>query len=99
VTISVLEVGRAASGRRFLDAATVEGTAYELPPGERWEAAPSDRHQVIYVTAGWLSALFQGDEHELVPGRGVYCEPGEGCSLQNVGDGSAALYCFAVLPS
>jgi quercetin dioxygenase-like cupin family protein len=110
--ITVLHVGGIgaeaegqASVRRFLNEATVgaqlvEGIAYELPPGARY--APREgasRHQVFYVTSGSVEALFQGKRHELVPGRGVYCEPGETCELENAGDEPATFYRFLVTPS
>jgi glyoxylate utilization-related uncharacterized protein len=109
VTITVLDVAGfeatrdgAASVRRFLTGETVgarlvEGAAYELPSGERLAVEPSDRHQVVYVTAGEVSADFQGELHRLRPGGGVYCEPGEGCELEAAGD--AAFYRFTVARS
>jgi glyoxylate utilization-related uncharacterized protein len=109
VTITVLDVASvqaardgAASVRRFLTNATVgarlvEGGAYELSAGERLTVEPSDRHQVVYVTAGEVSADFQGELHRLRPGGGVYCEPDEGCELEATGD--AAFYRFTVARS
>jgi glyoxylate utilization-related uncharacterized protein len=108
VTITVLEVASVPASpdgvRPFLNAETVgaqlvEGEAHELPPGRSREAAASDRHQVVFVTAGRLSAVFQEEVHELLPGRGVYCEPGEGCALENVGNEPAEFYRFAVARS
>jgi glyoxylate utilization-related uncharacterized protein len=112
VTITVLEVAEVpavsdggASLRRFLNEDTVgahlvEGIAYELPAGEELEVEPdATRHQLVYVTGGNLSAQFQGEQHDLSVGRGVYCEPGEGCKLENTADAPASFYRFLVAGS
>jgi quercetin dioxygenase-like cupin family protein len=112
VTVAVLDVGSiapaaegAASVRPFLNGVTVgarvvEGLAYELPPGARLRAdAPPDRHQALYVTSGRVRALHAGERHDLRPGCGVYCEPGEACELENSGGEAAAFYRFLVARS
>lgn len=94
-----------AAVRRFLTAETVgarvvEGMAYELPPRAGVTLADeSGRHQLVYVTAGLLEGLYAGERHELAPGRGVYCEPGETCVLRNAGDAPARFYRFLVTPT
>ena len=112
MTITVLDVESidseqegAASVQRFLNADTVgarlvEGLAYTLPPGgQLGPKRETDRHQLFYVTSGRVTALFQGERHELTPGRGVYCEPGETCELENAADTPATFYRFLVEPS
>jgi quercetin dioxygenase-like cupin family protein len=111
VTITVLSVERidaerdgAASVRRFLNAHTVgarlvEGSAYELPPGARLEQGTSDRHEVLYVTSGRITAVYRDERHALTKGQGVYCEPGESCVLENDADTPASFYRFLVKPS
>jgi quercetin dioxygenase-like cupin family protein len=112
VTITVLDVAsiapEAASGvelRRFLTAATVgarsvEGSAVRLEPGAvLGPLTEPDRHQLVYVTDGEPVALFAGERHELRPGRGIYCEPGEPCALENPGPTPAAFYRFVVARS
>lgn len=110
MSITVLDVATiaartkgAASVRAFLNTNTVgaqlvEGEAIELPAGERFAVEPGTRHQVVYVTAGQPSATFQGEVHDLRPGRGVYCEPGEGCELSAT-NGRASFYLFTVARS
>ena len=91
-----------ANVRRFLNAATVgarvvEGTAYRLTAGA--SLAPlleAERHQLFYVTAGEPIALYGGERHELAPGRGVYCEPGEPCGFENPSSGPASFYRFVI---
>jgi quercetin dioxygenase-like cupin family protein len=108
--ITVLDIpAMAATGEgnaevtRFLNAQTagarrVEGMAYRLRPGGSLrplrEAAA---YQLFYVTAGQPMALYGGQRHELAPGRGVYCEPGEPCAFENpAGAAPAAFYRFIV---
>jgi glyoxylate utilization-related uncharacterized protein len=87
---------------RFLNAQTVgaqgvEGMAYRLAPGAM--AGPfreAGAHQLFYVTAGSPEAEYGGSRHPLGPGRGVYCEPGEGCAFTNAGGEPAAFYRFIV---
>jgi quercetin dioxygenase-like cupin family protein len=112
VTITVLDVNSitpeaegAASVRRFLNAETVgarlvEGMAYQLPQGERYEPEQAGaRHQVFYVTSGRIRASYQGAQYDLKAGGGVYCEPGESCQLEATGDSPASFYRLLVQPS
>jgi glyoxylate utilization-related uncharacterized protein len=94
-----------ASVRRFLTEKTVgarlvEGLAYELPAGRRFQPEPvGARHQVFYVTSGEVSAQYLDKRHDLASGQGVYCEPGEICTLENTSGGPATFYRFLVVPS
>jgi hypothetical protein len=109
VTVSVLDVAtpepERAGGvelRRFLNAATVgaravEGSAYRLEPGAAVALlSEPDRRQLFVVSEGAPVALYAGDRHELGPGRGVYCEPGEPCAFENPSAATAAFYRFVV---
>ena len=94
-----------AAVRRFLNADTVgaqlvEGLAYELPPGGRLGPREAvERYEVLYVTSGHLTALFRRATHGLGPGQGVYCEPGEGCEVENTSGMPATFYRFFVKPA
>jgi quercetin dioxygenase-like cupin family protein len=108
VTVSVIDLASGASSREgdaevtlFLGsevgARTIEGMAYSLAPGGALGPleAPG-RHQLFYVTAGRLTADFQGQHHDLATGQGVYCEPGESCRFENRSDALAAFYRFVI---
>jgi quercetin dioxygenase-like cupin family protein len=88
--------------RAFLNEATVgatvvEGMAYRLDPGGRLDApAEPGRHQLFYVTAGRPTASYSGEQHQLGPGQGVYCDLGEACALENLTDSPVAFYRFLV---
>ncbi|MBI3015787.1 MAG: hypothetical protein HYY65_12200 [Candidatus Tectomicrobia bacterium] len=87
---------------RFLNhqtvgARSVEGMAYRLGPnGSAGPFVEAAGYQLFYVTAGQPVAVYQGKCHELGPGRGVYCEPGESCVFENPAGEPAAFYRFIV---
>jgi glyoxylate utilization-related uncharacterized protein len=83
--------------RQTVGAHRVEGAAYRMPPGS--SAGPfkeAAAYQLFYVTVGQPAATYAGQRHALAPGRGIYCEPGEACSLENPSGAPAAFYRFIV---
>src|SRR5574341_1552606 len=96
--ITVIDIAGMAPARegdaevvRFLNAQSagaqrVEGMSYRLGVGG--SVGPFEEkaaYQLFYVTAGRPEALHGGRWHELARGRGVYCDPGEACRLENPG--------------
>ena len=107
--ITVIDIPETAPAReggvevlRFLNAQTVgarrvEGMLYRLDAGA--SAGPyqeAGARQLFYVTQGRPVALYGGARHTLGPGRGVYCDLGESCGLENAAGEPAAFYRFVV---
>jgi glyoxylate utilization-related uncharacterized protein len=83
--------------RDTVGAQRVEGMAYRVPPaGSAGPFQEAAAYQLFYVTSGQPVALYGGRRHTLAPGRGVYCDPGEGCAFENPSGDSAAFYRFVV---
>ncbi len=87
---------------RFLNLQTVgarrvEGMAYRLGAGASAGPFAEERaRQLFYVTQGRPVALYGGARHVLGPGRGVYCDLGEPCGLENPASDPATFYRFVV---
>ena len=77
-------------------AKNVTGTLRWLSSGERYEAAPLDRHQLIYLMDGQASLTLQGKTHDVSKGMGVYLAPSESVSVQSKPGATTKLFHLVV---
>jgi hypothetical protein len=63
-------------------AKNVIGTVRWLASGERYAAAASNRHQLLYLMEGRGSITLEGKTHEAKQGMGLYLGPSESASIQ-----------------
>jgi hypothetical protein len=63
-------------------AKNVVGALRWLKSGERYPAAASDRHQLLYLMEGSGSVTLAGKSHDLTQGMGLYLGPSESASIQ-----------------
>jgi glyoxylate utilization-related uncharacterized protein len=67
---------------RLAGAKNVTGTLRWLASGERFDAGPLDRHQLIYLMEGQARLTLQGKTHDVAKGMGVYLGPSESATVQ-----------------
>lgn len=60
----------------------VVGTLRWLESGERFAAAPVDRHQLLYLMEGSGSITLEGITHDVTRGMGLYLGPSESATIQ-----------------
>ena len=77
-------------------AKNVAGTLRWLNAGETFEAAPIDRHQLLYLMDGNASITLQGASHQVTRGMGVYLGPGESATIHGAPGGTAKLFHLVV---
>jgi glyoxylate utilization-related uncharacterized protein len=53
-----------------------------LASGERFCAAPCDRHQLLYLMEGRGTIALEGKTHDVAQGMGLYLGPLESATLQ-----------------
>ena len=63
-------------------AKNVVATLRWLASGERFAAAASDKHQLLYLMQGSGSVSLDGKTHEVTQGMGLYLGPSESASIQ-----------------
>ncbi len=63
-------------------AKNVVGTLRWLKGGERYQAAASPRHQLLYLMEGKGSITLENKTHEVSQGMGVYLGPSETATIQ-----------------
>jgi mannose-6-phosphate isomerase-like protein (cupin superfamily) len=63
-------------------AKNVLGTLRWLSPGEKFEAGPQEKHQLIYLMEGQGSIRLDSKDYEVARGAGVYLGPSESASIQ-----------------
>lgn len=78
-------------------AKNVFGTLRWLEPGEHFEAAPLEKHQLIYLMEGKGSIRLDNKDYEVARGAGVYLGPSESATIQ-AGAGSALKLFHLVVP-
>jgi glyoxylate utilization-related uncharacterized protein len=67
-----------------------------LQAGERFEAAATDRHQLIYLMEGAGSIALEGTSHDVTKGMGVYLEPAETAAITAAAGASVKLFHLVV---
>jgi hypothetical protein len=83
-------------GERLAGAKNVTGTLRWLASGERFDAVPLDRHQLIYLMEGEAHLTLQGKTHDVAKGMGVYLGPSESASVQAKPGAGAKLFHLVV---
>jgi hypothetical protein len=65
----------------LVGAKNVLGTLRWLKSGERFDAAPEDKHQLIYLMEGNGAITLENKVYEVPRGAGVYLGPSETASI------------------
>jgi hypothetical protein len=78
-------------------AKNVVATLRWLEGGERFEAAPAGKHQLLYLMQGRGSVTLEAKTHEVTGGMGLYLGPSESASLQ-AASGAALKIFHLVVP-
>lgn len=81
---------------KLAGARNVVGTLRWLEAGDRFDAAPLDRHQLIYLMQGQARLTLQGEAHDVTRGMGVYLGPSEGASIEAAPGATAKLFHLVV---
>ena len=73
-------------------AKNVHGELRWLKPGEKFEAAPLDKHQLVYLMDGSGTIRLNDKDYEVSKGAGVYLGPSESATLQPAAGASLKLF-------
>jgi glyoxylate utilization-related uncharacterized protein len=73
-------------------AKNVLGTLRWVQPGKTYDAAATDKHQLLYLMEGAGSVRLEGKDHEVSKGMGVYLGPQESASIQAAAGGAVKLF-------
>jgi quercetin dioxygenase-like cupin family protein len=76
----------------LVDAKNVHGELRWLKSGEKFQAAPADKHQLIYLMEGQGTIRLDGKDYEVSKGAGVYLGPSETATLQPGAGASLKLF-------
>jgi hypothetical protein len=68
--------------QQLVGAKNVLGTLRWLSPGEKFEAARQEKHQLIYLMEGQGSIRLDGKDYDVSRGAGVYLGPSESATIQ-----------------
>ena len=68
--------------QQLVGAKNVLGTLRWLSPGEKFQADPLEKHQLIYLMEGQGSIRLEGKDYEVARGAGVYLGPSESATIQ-----------------
>jgi glyoxylate utilization-related uncharacterized protein len=63
-------------------AKNVVGTLRWLASGERFAAAPGNRHQLLYLMEGEGRITLEGKTHDVTQGMGLYLGPSESATIE-----------------
>ena len=67
---------------QLVGAKHVLGTLRWLSPGEKFQAEPIEKHQLIYLMEGQGSIHLDGKDYDVSRGAGVYLGPSESATIQ-----------------
>ncbi len=67
---------------KLVGAKNVFGTLRWLSPGEKFDTAPQEKHQLIYLMEGQGSIRLENKDYEVSRGAGVYLGPSESVTIQ-----------------
>jgi glyoxylate utilization-related uncharacterized protein len=73
-------------------AKNVLGTLRWLQSGEKFQAEPTGKHQLIYLMEGSGSIHLEGKDHDVTKGMGVYLGPSETATIQAAAGESLKLF-------
>lgn len=77
--------------RQLCGAKNVVAALRWLRSGEKFEAKPSDKHQLLYLMEGSGRIRLDNKDYEVTKGAGVYLGPSEGATIQPAAAGSLKL--------
>ena len=83
--------------QQLVGAKNVLGTLRWLSPGEKFQADPLEKHQLIYLMEGQGSIRLDNKDYDVARGAGVYLGPSESASIQ-AGAGSPLKLFHLVVP-
>lgn len=73
-------------------AKNVLGTLRWVESGKAYDAAASDKHQLLYLMEGAGSIRLDGKDHEVSKGMGVYLGPSESASISAAAGATVKLF-------
>lgn len=82
--------------QQLAGAENVTATLRWLRDGERFEAAPLDRHQLLYLTDGEATLTLLDTTHVVGKGMGIYLEPLESATITAPADSSVTVFHLVV---
>jgi len=68
--------------QQLVGAKNVRGTLRWLSPGENFQAAPIEKHQLIYLMEGSGKIRLDNKDYDVGRGAGVYLGPSETATIQ-----------------
>jgi len=71
--------------RDLAGAKNVVGTLRWLQAGEKFDAAPAGKHQLIYLMEGQGRINLENKDYDVAKGAGVYLGPSEGATIHAAG--------------
>jgi quercetin dioxygenase-like cupin family protein len=77
-------------------AKNVKAILHRIDAGQTFEAAASDKHQLVYLMDGKGSIRLEGKDYEVSKGAGVYLGPAEGASVTAAAGQSLKLFHLVV---
>ncbi|HTW65080.1 MAG TPA: AraC family ligand binding domain-containing protein [Bryobacteraceae bacterium] len=78
--------------QQLAGAKNVLGTLRWLAPGERFQAGPLEKHQLIYLMEGSGQIRLDDQDYDVSRGAGVYLGPSETASVQAAADSPLKLF-------
>jgi hypothetical protein len=81
---------------KLAGAKNVVGTLRWLKSGEKFEAAPSDKHQLLYLMEGKGRINLESKNYDVSKGAGVYLGPSETATIQAAEGASVKLFHLVV---
>ena len=75
----------------LVGAKNVLGTLRWLKPGEKFQAGPGDKHQLIYLMEGSGAINLDNKDYDVPKGAGVYLGPSETATIK-ASDGELKLF-------
>jgi hypothetical protein len=82
--------------QQLAGAKNVLGTLRWLNSGEKFKAAASDKHQLIYLMEGQGRINLENKDYDVSKGAGVYLGPSESATIQAADGASVKLFHLVV---
>jgi 5-deoxy-D-glucuronate isomerase len=82
--------------QQLAGAKNVRGTLRWLRSGEKYDAAASDKHQLIYLMEGKGRINLENKDYDVGKGAGVYLGPSESATIQAADGASVKLFHLVV---
>ena len=81
---------------KLAGAKNVVGTLRWLNSGEKYQAEPSDKHQLLYLMEGKGRINLEDKDYDVSKGAGVYLGPSETVMIQAAEDSAVKLFHLVV---